>query len=176
MKNHTETRKMHVGQQAAKLWGWWTYIKSRQWKNSIQNLNIHPGVTWALNTEQSQGSSVTLLGHFTPYGVSSFLQQFWECTCSGNEFSLGILHLQSSTEPIRCWDLCCECPSASYPTAQKDLQGWWTFCSQPSGSKQPTDTTGAAGKCIQQWKTGNITRCTKRRGRKEETLTLKNKI
>lgn len=43
MKNHTESSKMHVGQQAAKPRGWWTSIKSRQWKNSISKPE-HPAL------------------------------------------------------------------------------------------------------------------------------------
>lgn len=167
MKTHTESSKMHIGNQAAKPW-WWTYIKSRQWKNSIQNQNIQPWCHLSPELEQSQVSSVTPRTSHTMWGGKLPKQQFWERSCSGNEFSLEILHLQSSTEPIML-----ECCSVS-PMAQRDLQGWWACCSQPSGSKQHTDTTGAAGKCIPQWKTGNITRCTKSKERKEETLTLKN--
>lgn len=88
------------------------------------------------------------------------------------------------THLLRKWIFLRNCPFAEQHrthvlgSAALHLIPWLrrTFCSQPSESKQPTDTTGAAGKCIWQWKTGNITRGTKCRGRKEETLTLKNTI
>lgn len=105
MKNHTESSKMHKGHQATKPWGQWRYIKSKQWKNSIENQNIQPWCHLGPELEQAQLSSWHL-GHHMPHGVASFQQQFWKCTCSENGFSLGIVHLQSSTDPIRCWECC----------------------------------------------------------------------
>lgn len=64
--------------------------------------------------------------------------------------------------------LCASCQAPEGPARLMD------FLLTASGAKWPTDTTGAAGKCIWQWKTGNVTGCTKCRSRKAETLILKN--
>lgn len=68
MKNHTESSKVHVGHQAAKPWGWWTFIKSRQWKNSIPNQNIQPWCHLSPELEQSQVPPVTLRTPHTIWG------------------------------------------------------------------------------------------------------------
>lgn len=166
MKNHTESSKMHKGHQAAKPWGRWTSTKSRQWKNSIENQNIQPWCHLGPELEQAQLSSWHRTPH-APWGgelptavLEMHLLRKW--IFPGN-FSFAEQHRSHQVLGV----LLCG-------SSQKDLKGWWAFCSQPSGAKQPTDTTGAAGKCFWLWKTGNVTRCTKCSRRKAETLILKN--